>query len=59
MLENRVLPYGSAYLAEPYSPTSVHRQSVGIEFKSLCERLVKQGFLDPKLNLIKSIYNVS
>lgn len=30
MLENRALPNGSAYLAEPYSPTSVHRQIVGI-----------------------------
>ena len=30
MLENRVSSDGSAYLDKPYSPTSVHRQIVGI-----------------------------
>jgi len=34
MFRNRIKLNGSAYLAEPYSPTSVHRQEVGTVFKS-------------------------
>ena len=53
MLENRLKADGSAYLAEPYSPTSVlGRTSAYIFEVAMHATAFKSSFLRPSLNFL-------